>query len=79
MNRTYQDRVKVKSTSAVAWFSHVPGKITRLLFNRPQRREAHEWERRAAATEPELLDDAGLPPHGRKAHHTLPALPVQQP
>lgn len=70
MSRTnhHGDKKKAMLFRPWLWFQSTPGWWTRMMMTRPQRRKAHEWERMAAAIEPDLLECVDCPPHGKKPH-----------
>lgn len=70
MSRTnhHGDKKKAKLFNPWRWLQSTPGWWIRMMMTRPQRRKAHEWEHKAAATDPDLLDGVDGPPHGNKPH-----------
>jgi hypothetical protein len=51
------------------WLQSTPSWWTRMMMNRPQRREAHLWENRAVHTDPEQLEEIDTPNVSHKPHN----------
>lgn len=70
MSRTnhHGDKKKAKLFNPWHWLRSTPSWWTRLTMNRPQRRAAHNWERKASTTDIEKLEDVDTPSHGKKPH-----------
>lgn len=70
MSRTrhHGDKAKQRLFNPWLWLQSTPSWWTRLTMNRPQRRAAHLWERKAAKTAEDRLVDIDVPPHGNKPH-----------
>lgn len=50
------------------WLQSTPSWWTRMMMNRPQRREAHLWEQEAAHTAIENLEELDTPNTTHKPH-----------
>lgn len=50
------------------WMSSTPSWWTRMMMNRPQRREVHLWEHTATHTPLDELEELDTPPSGKKPH-----------
>jgi hypothetical protein len=68
LTKTYHHGNKAKERKfGKLWrWMNTPSWFTRMMMTKPQRKAAHDWERKAATSSD--IEQLDTPPHGKKPH-----------